>query len=90
MPDADPNDTLISGGVSSVQIMLQIIKQCGDDLTRENLMKQALNLKGFATPTMLPGITLNTSATDYDLFAQLKLQRFDGNSWAPFGEVFSR
>lgn len=90
MPDGDPNDQLVAGGYSSAQILTQILKQCGDDLTRENVMRQALSLRGFATPTMLPGLTLNTSPTDYELFAQLRLQRFNGSSWVPFGEIVSR
>ena len=90
MPEGDPNDQLVAGGYSSAQIMIQILKQCGDNLTRENIMKQALSLRGFATPTMLPGLTLNSSPTDYELYAQLKLQRFNGTSWVPFGEVISK
>lgn len=90
MPEGDPNDQLVAGGYSSAQILIQILKQCGDDLTRENIMKQALSLRGFATPTMLPGLTLNSSPTDYELYAQLKLQRFNGTSWVPFGEVISK
>ena len=90
MPEGDPNDQLVAGGYSSAQILIQILKQCGDDLTRENIMKQALSLRGFATPTMLPGLSLNSSPTDYELYAQLKLQRFNGTSWVPFGEVISK
>ena len=90
MPGADPNDAFVAGGYSSAQMLVHILKQCGNDLTRENVMKQALNLKGFTLPTYLPGITLNTSPTDYELYAQLKLQKFNGTSWVPFGEMVSK
>lgn len=90
MPGIDPDDSLVSGGYSSAQVLVQILKQCGNNLTRENVMKQALSLRGFSTPTMLPGIVLNTAPDDYELFSQLQLQRFDGKSWVPFGSLVSR
>ena len=90
MPKADPHDQLYAGGYSSAQILVQILRQSGDNLTRENVMKQALSLRNFATETMLPGLSVNTSPQDYELFDRLVLQRFDGTSWVPFGQPVSR
>ena len=90
LPGQDPDDSLVAGGYSSAQVLTHILKQCGNNLTRENVMKQALSLRGFSTPTMLPGIVLNTAPDDYELFSQLQLQRFDGKSWVPFGALVSR
>ena len=72
------------------QLLVHILKQCGDDLTRENVMKQAGNLKNLELPLLLPGIRVNTSATDYDPVEQLQLMRFDGKEWVRFGEVLGR
>ena len=60
--------------------MVQVLKQCGDELTRENVMKQAANLKNFTTDLMLPGITVNTSPDDYFPIEQMQLMRFNGES----------
>lgn len=62
---------------------------CGDDLTRTNLMKQAASLKDFATDTLLPGVKINTSATDFAPISQLQMQRFKGEKWELFGEIIS-
>ena len=72
---------------TNAQLLVQVLKQCGDDLTRENVMRQAANLKNFALPMLLPGVRINTSATDYDPIKQLQLMRFDGKEWVRFGEV---
>ncbi|WP_326535714.1 ABC transporter substrate-binding protein [Pseudorhodoferax sp.] len=85
MGGADPNDTLVSGGHASAVILMKILAQCGDDLTRENVMRQALSLRDFSTPTTLPGIRINTSDSSHAVYTQLWLQRFDGNNWSPFG-----
>jgi branched-chain amino acid transport system substrate-binding protein len=69
--------------------MVQVLKQCGDNLTRENIMKQAANLKNFRIEVLLPGITINTSATDFAPIDQLQLQRFKGERWELFGDVIS-
>ena len=63
-----------------------MLKQCGDDLTRENVMRQAANLKDVALPMLLPGIKLNTSPTDYTPIKQVQLRRFDGKTCVRFGE----
>ncbi len=68
---------------------MQVLKQCGDDLTRDNVMKQAACLHDFRTEVLLPGITINTSATDYAPISQLQLMRFKGERWELFGDVIS-
>jgi len=68
---------------------VQVLKQCGDDLTRENIMKQASNLKDFDPGTLLPGIKINTSPTNWYPIQQLQLEKFDGQTWKLFGPVMS-
>ncbi|HZP85573.1 MAG TPA: ABC transporter substrate-binding protein [Burkholderiales bacterium] len=87
LPGGDVNDGFNVFGYAAAQTMALVIKNCGDDLTRENLMKQAANLKEVVLDTLLPGIKLNTSSTDYFPIEQLQLARFDGKRWARFGEV---
>jgi hypothetical protein len=67
--------------------MTQVLKSCGDDLTRENLLKQATSLKDLTTDVTLPGIKYNTGSEDYFLVEQLQMARFDGKRWVLFGEV---
>src|SRR5437773_11544683 len=67
--------------------MVQVLKQCGDDLTRENVMKQAANLKNFSSDVLLPGIKINTGAKDFFPIEQMQLMKFDGESWRLFGEL---
>jgi ABC-type branched-subunit amino acid transport system substrate-binding protein len=86
-PEGDLTDQLNVWGYLTGQVMVQILKQCGDDLTRENLMRQAANLKSFELPMYLPGIRLNTSPTDYRSVRQMHLLRFDGKKWVLFGEL---
>jgi len=76
-------------GYSYAQIMVAVLKACGDNLTRENLMKQATSLQNVALPMLLPGITLSTSATDFAPIKQMQLEKFDGATWKLFGEVIS-
>jgi len=80
-PEGDPHDTLNVIGYVSAQAVVQVLRQCGDDLTRENVMRQAANLKDVELPMLLPGIRLNTSPTDYTPIKQMKLMRFDGRTW---------
>jgi ABC-type branched-subunit amino acid transport system substrate-binding protein len=79
--------TVVGYGVS--QTLVEVLKKCGDDLTRENIMKQAANLKDFRTEVLLPGITINTSPTDFAPLSQLQLMRFKGDKWELFGDVIS-
>jgi ABC-type branched-subunit amino acid transport system substrate-binding protein len=78
MPDAKLEDQLNMIGWASAQTLEQVLKQCGDDLTRENIMRQALNLKNWRNPALLPGSLISTSPTDYRVVEYMKLQRFNG------------
>ena len=62
---------------------------CGDNLTRENLMKQAASLKNFEPDTLLPGVKINTSPTDFAPISQLQMMRFKGDKWELFGDIIS-
>ena len=68
---------------------MQVLKQCGDNLTRENVMKQAASLKDFELGMLLPGIKVNTSPTDYFPLEELQMRRFNGEGWEPFGPVMT-
>src|SRR4051794_12838967 len=74
-------------GVIAAELMVQVLKQCGNDISRENIRKQAENIKGFKSGLLLPGITLNTSATDHSPVDQAQLSKFDGKQWVLFGQV---
>ena len=87
IPDRDPSDLLTSSGYGLAQAMLYILKQCGDNLTRDNVLYQATHMHEVEFPMLLPGIKVNTSPTNYRGFNQLQLQKFDGRRWAPFGEI---
>ena len=88
-PEGDKTDggTIVGYGVA--QTLVQVLKNCGDDLTRANVMKQAASLKDFRTEVLLPGIKINTSATDFAPISSLQLQRFKGERWDLFGDVIS-
>lgn len=88
-PDGDVNDPQNQIGVSIGASFVQVLKQCGADLTRENVMRQANSIKEFQLPLLLPGITLNTSPEDHYPIEQLQLVKFDGKTWARFGDVLS-
>jgi branched-chain amino acid transport system substrate-binding protein len=88
-PEGDKTDAFNVYGPSLCQTLVQVLKQCGDDLTRENIMKQAANLHDFTVPMLLPGITINTSPTDFAPIKQLQMQRFDGERWNLFGPIIS-
>ena len=88
-PDGNRIDSGLMYGYNSAQTLVQVLKQCGDDLTRENVMKQAASLKDFTPTAMLPGIKINTSASDFAPIEQVQLQRFKGEAWELFGEVLS-
>jgi branched-chain amino acid transport system substrate-binding protein len=87
MPGADLSDFNHAYGYGAGQLMTLLLNNCGDDLTRENLMKQATSLKDITLDVTLPGIRYNTSPTDFFLMEQLQLARFDGKRWVLFGEV---
>jgi branched-chain amino acid transport system substrate-binding protein len=76
-------------GYTYAQTIVAVLKACGNNLTRENVMKQAASLHDVTMPMLLPGITLSTSATDFAPIKQMQLERFDGTTWKLFGEVIS-
>ena len=88
--DGDPKDASNLYAYITAQLMVQILKQCGNDLTRDNVMKQTTSLKDLALPMLLPGIRINTSPTDYMPIKLMQLMRFDGRQWASFGELSGR
>jgi branched-chain amino acid transport system substrate-binding protein len=81
MPGADLNDSLTAAGYSFAQTLEQVLRQCGDNLTRENIMKQAASLHDFRLGLLLPESRINTSATDYRIVTYMQLQRFNGTTW---------
>ena len=81
MPEANLNDSLNLAGWAYAQMIEQVLRQCGDDLTRENIVRQAANLKDFRNPALLPGSLINTSPTDYRVVKYMKMQRFSGQIW---------
>ena len=88
-PDANKADGSVVFGYGQAQTMVQVLKQAGDNLTRDNIMKQAASLKNFAPDTLLPGVTINTSATDFYPIEQLQMMRFKGQKWDLFGPIIS-
>jgi hypothetical protein len=88
-PEGNRADALLMTGFNSAQTLVQVLRQCGDDLTRENVMKQAANLKDFRTTNLLPGITINTSPIDFAPIKQVQLRRFKGERWELFGPTLS-
>ncbi|QDM18533.1 ABC transporter substrate-binding protein [Tardiphaga sp. vice352] len=89
MPDANRSDSNHIYGYGAAQTLVKVLEMCGDDLTRANVMKQAASLKDFEVDTLLPGIRINTSATDFAPISQLQMQRFKGERWERFGETIS-
>jgi hypothetical protein len=72
-------------GYLAAQTLVEVLKRCGDDLTRDNIMKQAASLKGLELGMLLPGITISTGPNDYAPIKQMKMQRFNGYEWELFG-----
>ena len=81
----------VQGGIgyTNAQLLVAVLKACGNDLTRENIMKQAANLHDMKMPMLLPGITLSTSPSDFAPIKQMQLEKFDGTTWKLFGDVIS-
>jgi branched-chain amino acid transport system substrate-binding protein len=88
-PEGDKTDVNNVYGPSNAASICQVLKQCGDELTRENVMKQAANLHDFTVPMLLPGIKINTSPTDFAPVKQVQMARFDGQRWNLFGDLLS-
>ena len=88
-PEANKLDGSVVYGYGAAQTMVKVLEMSGDNLTRENIMKQAASLKDFAPDTLLPGVTINTSATDFAPIEQLQMMRFKGEKWDLFGDIIS-
>jgi branched-chain amino acid transport system substrate-binding protein len=85
-PEVNPDDGNATYGYAVSQLMAHVLKQAGDNLTRENVMKIAASLKDHQIPMALPGVLANTAADDFALFQTMQLVRFDGSIWVPFGK----
>ena len=88
-PDGNKFDAATVFGYGAAQTLVQVLKHCGDDLTRDNVMTQAASLKDFQPDTLLPGITINTSPADFAPIKQLQMMRFKGEKWDMFGDIMS-
>ena len=86
-PEGDKTSTFSIYGYLTAQTMVQVLKQCGDELTRENVMRQAANLKNFELGLLLPGVKINTSPTDYFPVEQMQMSRFNGEHGELFGSA---
>jgi len=88
-PEADRTDASVMYGYTVAQGLVYVLKNCGNDLTRENVMKQAAGIKDLVLPGLLPGIKVNTSATDFAPISSVQLIRFKGQTWERFGDIIS-
>ena len=86
-PDGDKDSSFNAYGYSTTQLLIHVLKQCGDNLTRENIMKQATNLKNVQLDLSLPGIVANTTPNDYRVNKQLQMMKFNGERWEMFGPI---
>ena len=86
-PDGNVEDANNVCAYTVSQALVQVLKRCGDDLTRENVMRQVANLKDLALAMLLRGIKVNTSPTDFYPVEQMQLIRFDGKQWVRSGEI---
>jgi len=88
-PGEDANSGIATYGYGTAQLLVQILTQCGDDLTRENIMKQATNVKGYTADLALPGMTTSTTPDDWRINKQFQMMRFDGQRWVMFGPILT-
>jgi ABC-type branched-subunit amino acid transport system substrate-binding protein len=86
-PDGDKDDSYAIFGYAAAETLVQVLTQCGDDLSRENIMRQAQSLKNYKNAIMLPGIAINTGPRDFRPIEQMRLVQFDGTAWQPIGDV---
>ncbi|WP_063695696.1 ABC transporter substrate-binding protein [Bradyrhizobium embrapense] len=86
-PEGDKLNTVNTYGYSTAELLIQVLKQCGDDLTRENLMKQVTSLKKFVPSLALPGMSITTGPNDYRINKQMQMMRFNGERWELFGPI---
>ncbi len=90
LPNANPTESGYAVGYAFAYAMAEVLKRCGDDLTRENVMRQAANLKDLEVPLLVPGSKVNTSPTDFYPVKALQMSRMEGGHWIAFGELMSR
>ncbi|MCK1437073.1 ABC transporter substrate-binding protein [Bradyrhizobium sp. 15] len=88
-PEGNREDQFVLFGYSVAQTMADVLKQCGDDLTRANVMKHAASIDGLLLEGLLPGVTIKTSAADFAPIKQFQLRKFKGERWELFGEIIS-
>jgi len=88
-PEGDKSDAGNVYAPSNAATVVQVLKQCGDELTRENVIKQAASLKDFTVPMLLPGVKINTGATDFAPIKQVQMGKFDGTQWRLFGPLIA-
>jgi ABC-type branched-subunit amino acid transport system substrate-binding protein len=88
-PEGDQEDAATVFAYGIAKGLEQVLRQCGDDLTRANIMKQAANLMDLEVPVLLPGIKVNTSPTNFHPIRQMQLQKWEGKNWKLFGSVLS-
>src|ERR1700730_611520 len=86
-PGGDKDDSAAVYGYAAAETLAQVLKQCGDDLSRENVMRQAASLRAYQASVALPGVTIRTSPEDYRPIKQVRLVQFDGRTWQPIGDV---
>jgi len=84
-PEGDASDTYNAAGYNFAQLLVYVLQRCGEDLTRENVMRRAASLRDVKLPMLLPGIKLNTSSTDYSPLKLMYLHRFNGKTWVRLG-----
>jgi branched-chain amino acid transport system substrate-binding protein len=86
-PDGDKDDSNAVFGYAAAETLAYVLRECGDDLSRENVMRHAMSLKGYRSSVALPGITLNTGPADFHPIKQMRLVQFDGSTWQAIGDV---
>jgi hypothetical protein len=89
MPEVDPRDQNYVNSYNEGMVLVQALKQAGSNLSRDNIMKQALNIKDMQLPMMLPGIKVNTSPMDYYPIEDMQMMRWSGKQWVRFGNLLS-
>jgi hypothetical protein len=86
-PEGDRKNLYTVYGYSAAELLVQVLKKCGDDLSRDNIMQQAVTLKDVKLDLLLPGLSISTSRTDYRVIKEFRMMRFTGERWEPFGPI---
>jgi branched-chain amino acid transport system substrate-binding protein len=89
-PDGDKDDSNATFGYAAAETMVHVLSQCGNDLSRENVMRHSASLRGYQNSLLLPNISINTAAVDFHPIKQMRLVQFDGSAWQPIGECIRR